>query len=233
MIKTWIVISLLSANLGWAAPLVSMDSLLEQPMTARLEQFRAQGLKGQEFLKRAAFDPMNPLQIRWRAITTMGRWDTLRFRPELDRALASKEWFMRNAALIALQYDDHTRAVAWSLKALEDKALVVRTQAVRNLIELNATETEPQLWKEMFAQKNFHKGESLWIREHIAEALARFNLPNRTANFRKLLQDEDSRVHRWAIKGLENNTGMKMTATGESIAVRRQKWLSRLGNDTI
>jgi HEAT repeat protein len=216
-----------------ALPIVSMDSLLEQPMAHRLAQFKAQGFKGQEFLKRAAFDSSNSLQIRWRAITTMGRWDALRFRPELDKALASKEWFMRNAALIALQNDERSRAIAWSVKALDDTALVVRTQAVRNLIELNAIETEPRLWKEMFAKKNFRGAESLWIRQHIAEALARFNQPNRTANFRKLLMDEDSRVYRWAIKGLENNTGMKMTASGESIEVRRQKWLSRLGSGAI
>lgn len=227
-----IALSMASASI-WAEPLVSMDSLLEQPMARRLEQFKAQGLKGQEFLKRAAFDPLNPLQIRWRAVTTMGRWDALRFRQELDKALTSRDWFMRNAALIALQNDERARAIAWSVKALDDAALVVRTQAVRNLIELNAVETEPRLWKEVFAQKNFRFGESLWIREHIAEALARFNLPNRSANFHRLLQDEDSRVYKWAIRGLENNVGMKMTATNESLEVRRQKWLSRLGSGAI
>lgn len=231
--KSFLALTIWMCGQSANAAIVSMDSLLEQPMGPRLEQFKAQGLKGQEFLKRAAFDSMNSLQIRWRAITTMGRWDALRFRPELDKALASKEWFMRNSALIALQNDERARAIAWSVKALDDSALVVRTQAVRNLLELNAVETEARLWKEIFAKKNFRGSESLWIREHIAEALARFNQANRTANFRKLLMDEDSRLYRWAIIGLENNTGVKMTGSNESVEVRRQKWLSRLGSEAI
>ncbi len=216
-----------------AATLVSMDSLLEQSMDQRLKQFKAFGSKGQEFLKRAAFDPSNALQSRWRAITTMGRWDALYFRPQLDKALASQEWFMRNAALIALQNDERSRAIAWSTRMLEDPALVVRTQAVRNLIDLEATESEPRLWKEIFAKRNFRGVESLWIRTHIAEALAHFRVPGRTDNFRKLLMDEDSRLYKWAIMGLETSTGMKMTSSQEPVEIRRQKWLSRLGDGSI
>lgn len=216
-----------------AATIVSMDSLLEQSMEQRLKQFKILGSKGQEFLKRAAFDSTNTLQTRWRAVTTMGRWDTLHFRPQLDKALVSSEWFMRNAALIALQNDDRPRAVAWSTRMLEDPALVVRTQAVRNLIELNAVEAEPILWREMFHKRNFRGHESLWIRTHIAEALARFAVRGRVQNFTKLLKDEDERLHKWAVMGLESNTGMKMTSSQDPVDIRRQKWLSRLGDGAI
>src|SRR4051812_24312724 len=130
-----------------AEPVVSMESLLERPMDSRVREMKALGDHAHQFLSKTAFDHSESLQTRWRAVTTMGRWDALAFKPELDRALASGEWFMRNAALIALLNDDRARAVSWSTRMLNDPALVVRTQAVRNLIGLNAIESLPQLWR--------------------------------------------------------------------------------------
>ncbi len=220
--------------LGTAAePVVSMDSLLERPMDTRLREFSRLGEKAYGFLSRAAFDPANTLLERWRAVTTMGRMDPLRFRPELDKALASRDWFMRNAALIALQNDERSRAVAWSMRMLQDKALVVRTQAVRNLIDLNARESETLLWKEVSDKRNFRGRESLWIRMHIAEALGRFASPGRVRQFQKLLLDPDERLHKWAILGLESSTGLKLSSPQEPTEVRRQKWLSRLDTSSI
>jgi len=216
-----------------AETLVSMESLLARPMNARLGEFRKLGDKAQIFLNQVAFDRRHSLLERWRAITTMGRLDPLLFRPQLDRALASPEWFMRNAALIALKNDERSRAVAWSQRMLEDKALVVRTQAVRNLIELNAREAEPILWEQISHRRNFRGSESLWIRTHIAEALARFAVQGRTKKFQRLLLDRDERLHTWAIIGLENSTGLKMSSGKEPLDIRRQKWLARLGVEAI
>jgi hypothetical protein len=216
-----------------AEALVSLESLMERPMEVRVREFAKVGDKVYPFLVRTAFDKNESLLERWRAVTTMGRFDPLRFRPELDKALISPEWFMRNAALIALQTDERARAVAWSIRALEDEALVVRTQAVRNLIELNAREAEPLLWHQVSAKRNFRGKESLWIRTHIAEALARFTGPGRTRHFQKLLQDSDERLHKWAIMGLETSTGMKLSAGKEPIEIHRQKWLARLGTKAI
>jgi hypothetical protein len=229
-----IFLSLLILPFGaWAEKLVSLESLMERPMDVRVREFAKVGDKVYPFLARTAFDKNESLLERWRAVTTMGRLDPLRFRPDLDKALNSPEWFMRNAALIALQTDERARAVAWSIRALEDNALVVRTQAVRNLIELNAREAEPVLWQEVSAKRNFRGKESLWIRTHIAEALARFATEGRTRYFHKLLQDNDERLHKWAIMGLETSTGMKLSAGKEPTEIHRQKWLARLGSHAI
>ncbi len=216
-----------------AEALVSMDSLLERPMAVRVREFAKVQDKAHTYLARVAFDPSATLTERWRAVTTMGRLDPLRFRPELDKALSSRDWYMRNAALIALQTDERARAVAWSMRMLEDRALVVRTQAVRNLIDLNARESEPILWQQIAAKRNFRGRESLWIRTHIAEALAYFAAEGRSRHFQKLLLDSDERLHKWAIIGLENSTGMKLTAGKEPVEIRRQKWLTRLGVTSI
>ena len=220
-----------------AETLVSMESLLDRPVEQRVVEFRKLGLKAHKFLATTAFEKTESLQARWRSITTMGRLDAIGYRAQIDRALVSPEWFMRNAALIALLADERTRAVSWSVRMLEDRALVVRTQAVRNLIGLNAAEAEPMLWKQIGDRRNYKGEESLWIRGHIAEALARLTLTNqgssRTREFQRLLMDPDERLHRWAILGLENSTGYKLSDRKEPTEIQRQKWLARLGVEEI
>ena len=205
------------------------ETLLRLPIESRVPQFQKRRAESFPFLSRAAFDKSKSLQVRWRAITTMGRVDPEFFRVNLDRALVSPEWFMRNAALIALQTDDRTRAVQMSARLLTDSALVVRTQAVRNLLQLEARESEGLLWQQIFAARNFHGKESLWVRSHLAEALAHFASPGRVKSFQRLLMDRDERLHKWAVLGLENATGFKTSDAKVPLEIRRQQWLERLG----
>lgn len=206
----------------------NFESLLSLTMPQRL--VAVQKLKPQSFqyLSRAAFAKENSLLIRWRALITMGRVDAEHFKGDLERALGSQEWFMRNAALIAVQSADRQYAVQVSTRLLLDPALVVRTQAVRNLIHLNARESDAVLWKEIFASRNFRADESLWVRVHMAEALAQFATPERVKPFLRLLSDPDERLHKWAIRGLETATGFKIGDGQVPIEVRRQQWLERL-----
>jgi len=219
---------------SFAASATPMETLLTQTIDQRVKAFRDLKMQGAyPFLARTAFDKHNGLQTRWRAITTMGRLDPEAFRKELNRALESNEWFMRDAALIALQTDERPRAVAWSMKLLDDPALMVRTQAVRNLIQLRATEAEGKLWEAIFSPKNFRGRESLWVRAHMAEALAGFSGPGRLKKFERLLMDDDERLYKWAITGLEAAAGYKLGDKADPIEVRRQTWLAHLGVEQI
>jgi len=209
-------------------------TLLSKPMPERLQAFRKHEQHAvYQMLSQTASDPAQNLQVRWRAITSMGPLDAQYFKHDLEKALASREWFVRNAALISILSQPREVALKWSVKLLQDPALMVRTQAVRNLVGLNAHEAEPQLWKEIWNKKNFRNRESLWVRAHIAEALARMADHGNAAGFKRLIQDPDERLHRWAIMGLEKSTGYKLSSKGEPIEIQRQKWLARLGVEAI
>ncbi len=227
----------LLATLGWipvqAAASSELGGYLKKPLQSRIKLFQQTGESGRGYLRRVAFDSQSELRTRWRAVTTMGKWDAAGFQPELNRALTSKEWFMRNAGLIAMQFAPRAQAIEWSTRLLHDPALVVRTQAVRNIISLRATESEAVLWQEIFAEKNFRSGESLWVRGHMAEALAKLCSAGRARSFQRLLLEADPRLHRWAVVGLERTTGFVLTSAQDPIEVRRQKWLSRLGAERI
>ena len=85
---------------------------------------------------------------------------------------------------------------------MKDKALVVRTGAVEALKKMNAIEAERDLWAALYAEDNYKGGKSLWIRKHIAETLSSFAHPGQQQAFIKILRDEDSRLHPFALKAL-------------------------------
>ncbi len=202
-------------------------------MPERLKAFRKEPKISYQLLHKTAFDESQHLQLRWRALTTMGPLDAGYFEKDLETALKSKDWFIRNAALIAILSEPRDNAVKWSIEALKDPALMVRTQAVRNLVGLEAKETENLLWQQIWDKKNFRGTESLWIRAHIAEALARMATQGSVKGFQRLILDPDARLHKWAILGLEKSTGYKLSSKQEPVEVQRQKWLARLGVDVI
>ena len=212
---------------------ISIPDVLTKPIESRVQWFQALGEKGKQMLSMAAFDTNSGLQLRWRALTTMGRMGADHFRKEFERALTSRDWYMRNAALIALQNGEREFALKWSTRLLDDPALVVRTQAVRNLIQLDGREAEGKLWSQVFSRSNFRGGESLWVRAHLAEALARFTSPGQAKKFERLLLDPDKRLHKWAIMGLENTTGIRIGGKNVPLEVRREQWLERLGAQEI
>lgn len=208
-------------------------ALLGKPMPERLETLKRAPKAAYQQLSQTAFNEGHNLQVRWRAITTMGPLDPVYFKRDLEKALKSKEWFLRNAALIAILNEPRDSAVKWSMDLLKDPSLMVRTQAVRNLVGLEAKEAEATLWAEIWDKKNFRGRESLWIRAHIAEALARMADRGNPKSFQRLILDPDPRLHKWGIMGLERRTGFTLSSKQEPVEVQRQKWLARLGVETI
>jgi HEAT repeat protein len=223
------------SQLAHAAPLLSIDTVLDQPLAQRVSVLeRLDHRRVADDLVRAAFDPARPLRRRWRAVTTMGKLDAREFRPALDRAGRAPEWFLRNAALIARLNDERDEAVAATVRALDDPALMVRTQAVRNLIHFDAHFTTPKLWRALADRRNFSpRGESLWIRAHIAEAIAHFARPGRAPELRRLLEDDDERLHRWGVRALERTYGLGSSGPNDSVSTARRQWLQRFGDDII
>lgn len=191
---------------------------------------RAQALRQQEnglqTLKLIVKNSDQPLTVRWRAMTSLGKVypkKSLRF---LIKQTHSKEWFHRNAALLALKSASPRLAIKTSLRLLKDPALVVRTAAVQTLAELNAQGAREKLWKSLNDKQNFRKGQSLWIRHHIMKTLAQFSKKQDQKRFARHLNDKDLKVQLWAIDGLEKVTGSKKQFHKMSFADRKKKWMS-------
>lgn len=156
--------------------------------------FRGMGKQVKPALAEIAFEKKEPLTIRWKALVTLGRLDPKYAEADLEKALKSPEWFMRNAALVVVPYGDREWAIKKARVAIHDPALVVRTAAVKVLADVRAREASPLLWEKMNATENFRRGESLWIRPIISEALTAMARKEDKASFTKLLSDRDPRV---------------------------------------
>ncbi|HEY8270059.1 MAG TPA: HEAT repeat domain-containing protein [Pseudobdellovibrionaceae bacterium] len=157
-----------------------------------------------------AFSEKQSMRLRWRALMLAAENRRGKATPDLLKAANHKQWFMRNAALVALAEVNDAEAQKLAKKLVKDKALVVRSAAVEILQKNVRPEVRDLLWEEMAQKYNFRNKESLWIRSQIVEALAQKPADHELKTFSKFLYDKDSRVQIAAVAGMEKLTGVKL-----------------------
>lgn len=174
---------------------------------ARAEAVRAGGKNELRRLRTLAFDANQTVDVRWRSLLTLAMVGGRDVMPELEAALKSPDWFMRDAGLLALRKVDPRSAIRWSKILLSDPALVVRTSAVSTLRQLGDHSSRDLLWEKLNSPQNFRGSQSLWVRHHIVQALADGAAKGEESKFLQLLADSDSRLHGPAGKALIKITG--------------------------
>lgn len=157
-----------------------------------------------------AFSETQSMRLRWRALMLAAENRRDKATPDLLKAANHKQWFMRNAALVALAEVNEPEAQKLAKKLVKDKALVVRSAAVDILQKNVRPEVRDLLWDEMNQKYNFRNKESLWIRSQIVEALALKPADHELKIFSKFLYDKDRRVQSAAVLGMEKLTGVKL-----------------------
>ena len=208
-----ILLNVVCTQNSFAAPMTAVDtapadfklemkSFLKHSPSKRPMLYKTYGSRAKSTLAEIAFEKTESLETRWDALVTLGRLDPVYAQPHLEKALTSPEWFMRNAALIVTPYGERAWAIKQSRLALHDPALVVRTAAVQSLQELRAIEAKSSLWEKMNSSENFKRGESLWIRPIIANALAIMADQKDKVSFEALLKDKDPQVKNIAMATL-------------------------------
>jgi HEAT repeat protein len=168
--------------------------------------------------------PQQTLAMRWKALTLAAYLKKAKALPELQTALKSQEWFMRNAALIAIQSFDPIQAKNAAKELISDKALVVRSAAVDVLSKDLDPKTRELLWSELNASYNFKRKQSLWVRDQIISTLAIQPERNEIAKFNKILFQEDSANQTHALAALENLTNQKFGKKNASLKERKNLW---------
>jgi len=193
-----------------AIPKLSIDDALKLPAEERPQALRKRGPQAYKDLRDVAFDTSKPYDLRWRAVVGMAWMGGKESLVDLEKAVASNDWFLRDAALKGLEKVDQEKAKTWARQLLSDSALVVRSSAVRVLHNLNDKESEKLLWEKLSAIENFRGSQSLFIRKQIVMTLSDFAGKEDLKEFAKLLQDKDSSVQKAAIVALEKITGERM-----------------------
>lgn len=226
---TRIIVAVIFVSLNLQAAVnkseINIEKILLTKSPEKFELLKKQGPQVYSDLKKTAFDDKNRLALRWQAFMAMAKIAEKESLPEVEMALNHEDWFLRSAALKVITLLDEAKAYSASVKALNDSALVVRTQAVNNLARLKKTESADLLWKQLYSKNNYHKNQSLWIRRHIVEALAEVEGKGSEGKFIKILEDSDSTLFKPAIKGLEKITGQKLGGVTMPPVYKRHLWI--------
>jgi hypothetical protein len=203
---------------------LSLEKILMSHSSDKYARLRSFGPQVYVDLRHLAFDDDLQLGVRWQAFMAMvhlGERDSL---PEVQAALDSPDWFMRDAALKVLPALDREKAYRAGLEKLHDAALVVRSSAVDVLGKMRNPACAGDLWKELYSKENYIRHQSLWVRRHIVEALADIAPRGSEGQFIRVLDDSDSTLFAPAIKGLERVTGKKLGADNVPPVYRRFYW---------
>lgn len=147
-------------------------------------------------LRATAFSEHEDMNVRWKALVKMVEMKKSGSRPDLEKALKSKVWYMRNVALLALDSFDQDAAFEAAKGQLDDPALVVRSAAVEILAKnrKRSDEARELLWKELHDRQNKVQNRSLWIREQIAKHLSIDPKQEERQKFLKLVEEKEDQL---------------------------------------
>lgn len=220
LIVTGLSSSVLAVPAGLSSStLTSAMEVLNLPAENRRMLLSEIGDKHYDSFIALAFNDQQTMSVRWRALTAAAECRREKATADLIKAGSDKAWYMRNAALVALQEVNPVQSEVLAQKLLKDKALVVRSAAVLALEKSTNPEVRDMLWDELNQSYNFKNKESLWIRHQIVGVLGLKPRNSELKVFGDLLKDKDARVQVSAIRGLEKLTGVKLADEASPKAV--------------
>lgn len=178
---------------------------------------------------RMASDENLGMNKRWSSLISAASLSDSKNIDQIRSFTSNKQWYMRNASLIALFKADPSIAVIEAKKLLKDKALVVRSAAVEVVSKNLTSEHKKVLEEEFMKNYNFHKNSSLWIRKQIIEKLSSTAGRQDRDFFAKNLFDTDKDVSLISAKTLEKITGLSVEAPDVvekwKALVKEKNWL--------
>ena len=169
-----------------------------------------------------------PMAQRWDAlIKSAEEADGTQIKQVLDFA-KSKDWYMRNALLVALDKVGTDLVYDKAKVLVSDKALVVRSAAVDILTRLESQEVRELLAKELNRNYNFVGKKSLWIRAQIMKNLVKKPYQSEREYFSKLLFDNDPEISAMSMQALEKISQVHFEGENALSSwkkfVKEQKW---------
>lgn len=170
-----------------------------------------------------------PMSARWQALIKAAELSTAQQIPEITAFAKSDDWFMRNAALVALEKINQSYAIDEAKVLVQDKALVVRSAAVDMLAKKNTIEIRQIFATELAKPYNFSGKQSLWIRPQIMKIMAKTASSYDRQIMAKYLFDSDKKVAALSAAGLERISSIRFDKKNKIQAwqqfVKKNNWL--------
>lgn len=135
----------------------------------------------------------------------------------------SKDWFMRNASLVALEKSGSDMVYDQAKKLITDKALVVRSASADILMKLNNDTVKRIFAAELEKKYNFNGKSSLWIRKQMMTHLVKNPTASERDFYVRYLDDQDIEIAALSTRALEKITQVKFTAANNKDLVKQWK----------
>lgn len=142
-----------------------------------------------------------------------------------------KDWFMRNASLVALDKSGSDMVYDQAKKLMTDKALVVRSAAADILMRLNNDAVKKIFSAELEKKYNFNGRNSLWIRKQMMTHLIKNPTITERDFYVRYLNDQDPEIAVLSTRALEKITRIRFTAANDKDlitqwkkAAQQEKW---------
>lgn len=155
--------------------------------------------------KKTAFSDQADMKQRWKALVELSKIPHKDRQKDLLKASKSQVWFMRNAALLAINEINKVEGRKVAIQLLDDPSLVVRSAAVDVLAKhiQSSPEVRQVLWKEFQDKQNIVKNRSLWIRPQILKHLAEAPITTEAEQFAGLASHSDNEIREIAGSALK------------------------------
>lgn len=226
------ILVLFLVQLGYAIPNTnshnSFESWLQLPHKLAMRSFASQQGEAVVFLQKTAFNSKNNMSTRWKAFMLLSQLTGSKTHKHIDKALQSKTWYMRSAALVSLAEFDVLSVKKPAMRLLsDDPSLLVRLKAAE-LLSAQMDESVINLfWKKVYSPDSYHRHKSLWIRHELVSSLL---VEPRTKDLDKwiqLLKEKDGdllKMATLALKKMNKDTNPQSLQT----AYWQQKYKQRL-----
>ncbi|MFZ8932610.1 MAG: hypothetical protein ACO20H_13090 [Bacteriovoracaceae bacterium] len=171
-----------------------------------------------------------PDKNRWAAMFLIGRIMGSKSKPLLVKYLEHPNWVLRLSSLktlLSLSANEYGQEYAGLLK---DKSLLVRSQALDNILHFKLNKFAPHVWKMLFDSQNYYQSKTKGnVRGHIikevVKAVGDLKYENAKSSLLKLaVADKYSDIFPEIEYSLEKITGQK--SPHGSISKRRTFWRS-------
>ncbi len=170
-----------------------------------------------------------PMSVRWQALINaadVAHYNQIAY---IKAFAKSKDWYMRNAALVALEKINVNHAEEEAQILIKDKALVVRSAAVDVLAKRFTRENRNLMALELSKPYNFAGHQSLWIRSKIFNLIAARASSGDRSFFVKYLFDRDQKISQMAAVTLERITEVTLSEKNKvndwKSYVKTRNWL--------
>lgn len=176
-----------------------------------------------------AQNPSLPMSTRWQSLIKAAEQAGPAQISEIAAFAKSNDWFMRNAALVALEKINSGYAMDQAKLLVQDKALVVRSAAVDMLSKRNTLEVKRIFAEELSKPYNFSGRQSLWIRPQIMKVIAAGASSEDRQFMAKHLFDSDKKVAALSAAALEKISSIRFEDKNKVQSwqnyVKKNRWL--------